>query len=247
MAIDMKLNSLLAVAVALAAGLRASSAADITGVVTLNGTPPPEAVNTEIADPKYADTCGKLVTGPVTTQFYVVSADKGLKDVVVYLVDIKGKSTGGSAPPVVLDQKVCEYSPYIVAVQTGQKILIRNSDPAPIAHNVHCTPQVPGNDEQNKLQSAGDPDIAISFNSPEDFITFKCDVHPWMRGYVTVLDHPWFAVTDKDGKFKIANVPPGKYTVKAIHRKASGGKGVTKDIEIKDASATLDFTLDVPK
>ena len=243
----MKLNSLVLALFTIAAGLRVSSAADITGIITLNGTPPAEKTNTDILDPKYADTCGKLLTGPVTTQFYVVGKNNGLKDVVVYLTGIKGKSVGGSAAPIVLDQKVCEYAPYIIAVQTGQKILIRNSDPAPIAHNIHAQPKLPGNNEQNKLQSPGDPDIALTFDTPEDFITFACDVHPWMRAYVTVVDHPWFAVTGADGSFKIANVPPGKYTVQALHRKANGGKPVTKDTEVKDGSVTLDFVLDVPK
>jgi hypothetical protein len=240
----MTLKSRLFALVLLAAGLRTSSAADITGVITLNGTPPPELTNTDIAaDPN----CAKLHLGPVLTQFYVVGPNKGLKDVVVYLKDIKGKSTGASAPPVILDQKNCEYVPYVFAVQTGQKIIVRNSDPAPIAHNIHVAPTAPGNNEMNMLQPAGDPDKTISFDSPEDFITFKCDVHAWMRSYVTVVDHPWFAVTGPDGSFKIAAVPPGKYTVQACHRKASGGKPVTKDIEIKDSSVTLDFTLDAPK
>ena len=240
--LPMKKTSQLATLALLAAGLRVASAADITGTITLNGTPPPEIVNTDIS----ADAnCGKLHSGPVMTTFFVVGSNKGLKDVVVYLADVKGKSTGGSAAPFILDQRGCEYAPYVFAVQTGQKIIVKNSDP--VTHNVHVTPAAVGNDEQNMLQPAGDPDQTLVFASAEDFITFKCDVHAWMRSYVTVVDNPWFAVTDADGKFKIANVPPGKYTVQAMHRKASGGKPVTKDLEVKDASATLDFVLDAPQ
>ncbi len=236
------MTSRFAVLVLLAAGLRVASAADITGTITLNGTPPPEIANTDIA----ADAqCGKMHPGPVMTTFFVVGPNKGLKDVVVYLAGIKGKSTGGSAAPFILDQKGCEYTPYVFAVQTGQKIIVRNSDP--VTHNVHVTPTAVGNDEQNMLQPAGDPDKTLIFQGPEDFITFKCDVHSWMRSYVTVVDHPWFAVTGADGSFKIANVPPGKYTVQAMHRKANDGKPLTKDVEVKDASVTLDFVLDAPK
>ena len=65
-----------------------------------------------------------------------------------------------------------------------------------------------------------------------------------MFAYVTVVDSPYFAVTGKDGTFKIANVPPGTYTLEAAHRKA--GK-VTKQVEVKDANVTVDFTLEVPK
>jgi hypothetical protein len=220
-----------------------AAAADITGTITLNGTPPDELVNTAIAaDPN----CGKLHPDPVKTQFYVVGPNKELKDVVVYLTGISGKSTGAAAETVVLDQKGCEYSPYIFAVQTGQKIIVRNSDPSPILHNVHATPTAVGNTEINVPQAPGAADLTISFPSAEDFLKFKCDVHPWMFSYATIVDHPYFSVSGADGKFKIANVPPGKYTVEAIHRKASGGKPVTKDIEVKDSSVTLDFALDAP-
>lgn len=229
---------------ALVAAVQAASAGDITGTVTLNGTPPDELVNTAIA----ADVnCGKLHPEPVKTQFYVVSADKGLKDVVVSITGVSGKSTGASAEAIVLDQKGCEYSPYIFAVQTGQKIIVRNSDPAPILHNVHTTPMASGNSEVNVPQAAGAADLTISFPTAEEFLKFKCDVHPWMFSYATVVDHPYFAVSGADGKFKIANVPPGKYTIQAVHRKASGGKPVTKEIEVKDGGTAVDFTLDAPK
>jgi Carboxypeptidase regulatory-like domain len=239
----MRMNLRLLALPVLVAAVQAASAGDITGTVTLNGTPPDELVNTAIA----ADVnCGKLHPEPVKTQFYVVDADKGLKDVIVSITGVSGKSTGASAEAIVLDQKGCEYSPYIFAVQTGQKIIVRNSDPAPILHNVHTTPTASGNSEVNVPQAAGAADLTISFPTAEEFLKFKCDVHPWMFSYATVVDHPYFAVSGADGKFKIANVPPGKYTIQAVHRKASGGKPVTKDIEVKDGGTTVDFTLDAP-
>jgi hypothetical protein len=147
----------------------------------------------------------------------------------------------------VLDQKGCEYIPYISAVQTGQKVLIKSSDP--FLHNVHIDPATEGNASKakNQAQMAGGPDISVSFPAPEDFLRIKCDVHPWMLSYVTVVDNPYYAVTDKDGKFKIANVPPGKYTVEAIHRKANPKAPVAKEIEVKADGAKLDFTIEVPK
>jgi plastocyanin len=235
----MKINPRFLILPALVAGLQAASAADITGAITLSGTPPPE----KTIDPLNNDaTCGKLHTEPVKTQFYLVGAKGELKDVFVTIRGISGKSTGESAPAVTLDQKGCEYVPYVFAVQTGQKISVKNSDP--VLHNVHTIPAVPGNKEQNKAQMAGGPDITFSFATAEDFLRFKCDVHPWMFAYASVVDHPYFAVSATDGTFKIANVPPGKYTVEAVHRKA--GK-VSKEIEVKDANATLDFTMEVPK
>ena len=212
-------------------------AGDILGTVTLKGTPPPE----KPIDFANNAVCGKLHSGPVTTQFYVVGENKGLKDVVVMLTDIKANSTGASAAPLVLDQKGCMYVPYVAAVQTGQKIVVKNSDPE--LHNVHVTPEMDGNEEKNIAQPPGSPDLEFSLPVAENFVRFKCDVHPWMFSYVTVVDHPYFAVTDKDGKFKIANVPSGTYTIQAMHRKA--GKAIQK-ITVTTNPVTADFTLQVP-
>ena len=240
----MKMNRLLLVIPALAAGLQIASAGDITGTITLSGTPPEELINDKISAD---ENCGKLHTTPVKTQFYVVGANKGLKDVVVYLsgASLKGKSTGASAAPLLIDQKACEYIPYIAVAQTGQKIIVKNSDP--ILHNVHSTPTAAGNEEKNAPQPAGYQDLTFSFNTPEDFLRFKCDVHSWMFSYVTVVDNPYVAVTGADGTFKLANVPAGKYTIKVGHRKANGGKPVEKEIEVKDGNVTADFSLEVPK
>jgi hypothetical protein len=88
------------------------------------------------------------------------------------------------------------------------------------------------------------PDLSISFSAPENFLKFKCDVHPWMFAWVTVVDSPYFAVTGKDGKFTIKDVPPGKYTVTALHRKASPA-GVDKQIEVTSSGASADFTIEL--
>ena len=116
------------------------------------------------------------------------------------LKGITGKSTGASAEPLVIDQKGCEYTPYIAAVQTGQKIIAKNSDP--VLHNIHPTPVVAGNKEENKAQMPGGGDLNFVFPSAENFLKFKCDVHPWMFAYITVVDSPYFAVSGKDGTFK---------------------------------------------
>ena len=85
--------------------------------------------------------------------------------------------------------------------------------------------------------------MTLTLNAPENFLRFKCDVHQWMFAWVTVVDSPYFAVTDKDGKFTIKDVPPGKYTVTALHRKAAP-TGMDKEVEVKDGTATVDFTLE---
>jgi len=236
----MKINPRFLIVPALVAGLQAAFAADITGTITLSGTPPENPT----ADTSSAPACSAIHPEPFKLQFYSVGPNKELKDVIVYLKGVTGKSTGESAAPIVLDQKGCEYVPYVTAVQTGQKILVRNSDPASVPlHNVDVTPTAEGNKPINKAQGTGASDITISFPAAENFLRFKCDVHPWMFSYVTVIDSPYYAVTDKDGHFKISNVPPGKYTVEALHRKA--GK-VDKEAEVKDGDVKLDFTLEVP-
>jgi plastocyanin len=226
-------------AVALTATLNVALAADITGTVTLKGTAPAEKEITPLKDDA---TCGKFYTTAPTTHFYSVSASGGLADVVVMLKGVS-KSTGASAPAVVVDQKGCLYTPQIFAVQTGQTISIKNSDP--VLHNIHSTPAVAGNEEQNKAQMPGGADLSLSFPKEEKFLKLKCDVHPWMFAWVTVVDSPYFAVTDKDGKFTIKDVPAGKYTVTALHRKASPA-GVDKDVDVTAGNATADFTLEVP-
>jgi plastocyanin len=206
---------------------------DIVGVITLKGTPPAEKEITPLME---NPDCAKMHATTPTTHFYVVGAKGELADVVVSLKGVTGKSTGASAPPGVLDQKGCLYTPTILAIQTGQKLIVKNSDPC--IHNVHATPAVPGNPETNQGQAPGAADLTYTFAQPEMFLRFKCDVHPWMFAWVSVFDSPYFCVSDKDGKFVIKNVPPGKYTVEAAHRKLGAQ---TQDVEVKDGDVTANF------
>ena len=232
-------SSTLIMVAGLAAALQVAPAADITGTITLKGTPPKEKEITPVMEDA---NCSKLHTAAPTTPFYVVGAKGELADVIVSLQGISGKSTGASAPPMVLDQKGCEYVPSIFAVQTDQKIIVKNSDP--VLHNVHDIPgEGSGNKEKNEAQLPNGPDLTFSFSKPENFLKFKCDVHQWMFAWVSIFDHPYFAVSSKDGSFKIANVPPGKYKIQAAHRKAGV---VTQEVEVKEGEpAKVDFTLEV--
>jgi len=212
-----------------------AGAGDVTGTIKLKGAAPKEK---DITPLKEDPNCGKFHPTMPTTRFYVVGANGELADVVVSLQGpgLSGKSTGASAPVVELDQKGCEYVPQILAVQTDQKITIKNSDP--VLHNVHDLPTVAGNKEQNMAQMPNGADLTFSFAKPEDFLKFKCDVHPWMFAWVSVFDHPYFAVSGKDGTFKIVNVPVGKYTLKATHRKAGT---VTQEVEVKDGETKVEL------
>ena len=115
-------------------------------------------------------------------------------------------------------------------MQTGQALRVTNSDP--VTHNIHPMAQV--NREWNQSQAPQDTPISRRFAKPELMIPVKCNVHKWMRAWVGVVDHPYFAVTGRDGNFELKNVPPGTYTIAAWHEKlglkqetvtiAAGGK-----------------------
>jgi plastocyanin len=231
----------LSLAVGALAVCQLAQAADVSGVITLKGTAPAEKEITPIRnDPN----CSAMYPGALpTTHFYAVNKDGDLADVVVYLKDVSGnvitgKSTGASAPAVELDQKGALYMPQILAIQTGQKLVVKNSDP--VVHNVHTSPK--NNPDSNQVQMPGGADLNYTFDKPEMFLKFQCDVHPWMFAWVSVFDNPYFAVSGQDGKFTIKNVPPGKYTLVADHRKLGTQ---TAEIEVTDSGATKDFAFEV--
>ncbi|MBM3836871.1 MAG: hypothetical protein FJ398_02710 [Verrucomicrobia bacterium] len=226
--------------------IQTASAGDITGKVTLKGTPPPAPEMPLKADPF----CGKIpeIAGAASNPrmpFYAVDKSGGLADVFIYIKE-GAKPAPPPAQPVVIDQVQCQYTPYVVGLQAKQKILVKNSDP--LMHNVHPQPTVAGNKEYNKAQPANAAPLEFVFDNPEIFLRFRCDVHPWMFSYVGIVDHPYFAVSGKDGTFKIANVPPGEYTIEAVHRKThlAGGKGLTQKIKVGADGAKADFTVEVP-
>jgi plastocyanin len=214
----------------------AAYAGDVTGTITFKGTAPAEK---ELAPIKDDPNCAAMYPGGLPkTKFYVVDANGNLADVIVTIKGVPGAaSTGASAAPVVLDQKGCLYVPQILAVQTGQKIVVKNSDPC--VHNVHAKPTA--NPESNQVQMPGGADLTYTFDKPEPFLKYQCDVHPWMFAWVTVVDHPYFAVSGADGKFTIKNVPAGKYTIEAVHRKLGTQ---TAEVEVKADGATQDFAFE---
>jgi len=228
-------KSLLLVALALFAAAQIH-AGDVTGTITFKGAAPAERELTPIKDDP---NCAAMYPGGLPkTKFYVVDANGNLADVIVTIKGVAGAaSTGASAAPLVLDQKGCLYVPQIIAVQTGQKLVVKNSDPC--VHNVHTKPTA--NPESNQVQMPGGADLTYTFDKAEPFLKFQCDVHPWMFAWVTVVDHPYFAVSGADGKFTIKNVPAGKYTIEATHRKLGTQ---TAEIEVKADGATQSFAFE---
>jgi plastocyanin len=145
----------------------------------------------------------------------VVGKGGGLKNVVVRIA--KGASGTFPTPTseVVMDQHACSYQPHVAVAQAGQVVTIKNSDQT--LHNVH-TFKGPTT-LFNQAQIFGTPPIKKKAPSVGDVVKFKCDVHPWMTGYLLVTDNPFFAITGDDGSFSLKDVPPGEYTVEAWHEK----------------------------
>jgi len=223
---------------ALAASATSVFGGEITGKITLTGTPPPEREITPITADK---NCGALHDKPVMTRSYVKGEGDGLGNVFVSITAglPAGKTYDLPTSKPVVDQVGCMYEPFLTAVMAGQAFSLKNSDP--VMHNVNALAKV--NKGFNFAQATQGAENDKTFDKPE-LVKLICNVHPWMSGYVKVCDSPFFAITDKDGNFKIAgDLPDGKYTVEVQHLKA-GIK--TSDVEVKGGKATLNVALEVP-
>lgn len=208
------------------------SPASVAGVVKFQGTGPKPTRIDVSQDPL----CAKAHPTPLTAEDIVVGANEGLANVVVYVSD--GLGTRTFQPPqqaAVLEQKGCQYKPHVLALQTNQKLNIVNSDET--THNIHPTPS--NNREWNMTQPHNMP-MEQQFAREEVSVPVKCNVHPWMKGYIAVLKNPYFAVTDKEGHFNLKDLPPGTYTITAWQEKL--GTSMQKITVGAGESKTLDFT-----
>ncbi|MBN4080832.1 carboxypeptidase regulatory-like domain-containing protein [Caldithrix abyssi] len=232
------------------AGLAISTvfAGDVTGRVKYIGKAPKAKLLRMDADP----VCAASHQEAVKSESFIVDADGNLANVIVYL---KGLSYSGEAlsaaakangkslsTAATIDQKGCVYSPHVMGVMMGQPIKILNSDAT--MHNIHALPKV--NREFNKGMPKSLKEISTTFDKAEDVFVIKCDVHPWMKSYTQVFDHPYFAVTGADGTFNIANVPNGTYEIVAWQEKFKT-RVLTQKVTVSDGKATVNFTFKRPE
>ena len=212
-----------------------ASAATVTGKVSFTGEKPKVANIDMSANPA----CARAHSGaPAKSEEVVINDNGTLKNVLVYVKSgLPDRQWPTPSTAAVLDQKGCIYTPRVVGVMTGQTLEVINSDQT--LHNVHALPRE--NQEFNHGQRLKGERMQKTFTVPEVMVRFKCDVHPWMFAYATVVDHPYFAVTGADGTFKISGLPAGKYTVEVSHRKAGT---TTQEVEITDGGGTANFTLE---
>ena len=209
----------------------------ITGTIKLDGTPPHQKVIDMAKEP----VCQKEhASNPVSTETVVVGPSGGLKWVAVYISEGLNAASASQVPSVtpVWDQKGCQYVPHVMAMDVDQHFKVTNSDP--FSHNIHPMPALGGpNHEWNKSQPAGSPPIDTSWAAPEVAIHVKCNIHPWMSGYMVVVKGP-SGVTDANGSYTIENVPPGTYTLTAW-QEVYGAQ--TKKVTVAAGqTATADFT-----
>ena len=217
-------------------------AVDLAGTVPLLGTAPDRRLLRMSADPY----CVETNKGGVRSHTLVTGGQGGLAGVFVYLS--AGLDAGPYAvpgQPVLLDQRGCMYEPRVVGAQVGQEIEFRNSDPT--LHNVHAMPK--NSRSFNLGMPREDMSVRRRFVQAEVLVRGKCDVHPWMEAFVGVVDHPYFAVTDAQGRYTITGLPPGDYTLAAVHPRLGRLESVLKVVAADlaaDGALTADFVFPAP-
>lgn len=208
-----------------------SYAGDVTGKVSFDGAAPKAGRLKMNADP----VCMKAHKDAVVSEEVVVNANGTLKNVLLYVKDGLGnKKYDVPATKVEFDQVGCVYIPHVLGIQTGQELVVKNSDPT--LHNVHSLSK--DNPSFNVAQPKKGMTLTKKFDKPETF-KVKCEVHTWMGAYIGVFSHPFYAVTGDDGTFTIKKLPAGEYTIEAWHEKFG-----TQTMKLKVGAtgvATADF------
>jgi plastocyanin len=187
-----------------------ADAATIGGSIKFAGTAPKMANTPMNADPS----CASQHPTPPTSEEVVVGPAGELANVLVYVKN--GPATPVPSTPATLDQKGCLYIPHVTAVQAGQVVKIKNSDPT--LHNVHAMPKVNGQFNEGQPVQGMVSDKKFDKVETAPFV-IKCDVHGWMKSYMAVLPNSYHSVSQTNGTFSIGNLPPGNYTLVAWHEK----------------------------
>lgn len=186
----------------------------IKGRFLLGGAVP---ATTELKADKDVEVCGKH---KLMNEELAVGADKGIANVVVFIRDEKIKINpelaNAAKQPVVLDNKDCRFDPHVIAVQTGQELVIKNSDTVGHNVNVACLKNSPF----NQIVPAGQT-ISTTFKVEEPrLVQAACNIHPWMKGWIVVRSNPYVAISKADGSFEISGVPAGEVEIVMLHEKA---------------------------
>ena len=207
----------------------------ISGKVTFEGKIPKRKPLKMNADP----VCGSAHKSAVLDEKLIVNDKNQVKNVLVW---VKGAKGGSQKSPAVLDQNGCVYSPHVLGIQKGEDLLIKNSDAT--LHNIHSMSKT--NSSFNFAMPKVVKEKKVSFDKTEEPFAIKCDVHPWMKSYVAVFDHGFFAVTDENGNYLIEDVPAGDYEIVAWQERFKMKGAITQKVAVKDGATTADFTFKKP-
>lgn len=212
-------------------------AASISGVIKYEGAAPKFKEIKMDADPL----CMEKHTSAVYPQTLVLGEGNTMANVFVHVKGgLSNQAYTAPTEPVVLDQKGCFYEPHIFGIMVGQPLKILNPDGT--LHNVHVMSKV--NLEFNLAMPKFRTETTKVFDKPEFMFAFKCDVHPWMLAWGSVMSHPFFFVTKQDGKFTIDNLSAGTYEIEAWHEKLGTQ---TASVTVADGETkTADFTFSKP-
>jgi plastocyanin len=206
----------------------------ITGTVKLDGVAP-KPKTLEIGKDK--EVCG---AHPLLDQSLVVGRGGGIANAVVTITDIARGEPIKPGSIVVFDQKGCEYTPHVIAFPAGSTIRVLNSDG--ILHSIHTESSI--NPVVDMAQPGFKKTLSVVIAKPEA-IKVTCDAHNWMEGWWYAVGNPYFAVTDAKGRFTIANVPPGTYTLRVWQEKL--GEISKKVTIVAGMPVTADFTIKAHK
>jgi plastocyanin len=221
----------LALAVCVAVGFlgaaRPAAAGSLRGVVTMTGA---------VVQKKLPVTIDQYVCGKEKpSEELVVNPQGGVKNAVVWLQTPPPGATWPAAPvKVEMDQKACVFVPRVVIVPAGGTVEFLNSDR--LLHNLHSASK--DNPTFNRTQPRGRA-IPVSFSKPE-IVQVNCDLHSWMRSWVVVADHPFYALTNDAGEFVLPNVPPGKYVLQ-IWQESLGVTSRDVTVGADDARVTVEL------
>jgi len=212
-------------------------AGTIRGTVTYEGRVPKFREIKMDADP----ICLSKHTEKVFPETLVLGANNEMANVFIRVKDgIFDNPFPAPTEPVIITQEGCMYTPHVVGLMVGQPLKILNPDGT--LHNVHALSKI--NPEFNLAMPKFRRETTKIFGKAEFMFPIKCDVHPWMAAWISVMDHPYFDITEKNGRFRIDKIPAGHFTIEAWHEKLGTA---TESVNISQGSdEEINFTFSKP-
>jgi len=211
-----------AVVLALGSSAWAAGYGSLEGQVVLDGDVPAIAPLVKKGDGTVKDAAACAI-GDIPNEARAIDPEtKGIANVVVFLrkapKDIHPDLKDSTVKEVIFDQQQCRFIPHTLVVRTDQKVICKSDDD--VSHNVHSNPFL--NTAENFIVLPKDrKGVAVAMPKAETLpVKVQCDIHPWMIAWWVVVDHPYVAVTDAQGKFKIENLPEGEHEFRVWHEDA---------------------------